>query len=147
MVELSYKERIEEKISEIERYLEELYSYFTPLNPDLEDYKKDYKTKAICERYTEKIIEAVEDLAFLIINYRKLKYPEYDKEVFDILEENKVISDNLAKKFKDAKGMRNVIAHQYGKIDDEVIFNSVSEELENDTREFIKSIELSLNIR
>jgi len=143
MAESSFKERIKEKIKEIEKFLEELYKNI-PSNMDLEDYKNDIKTKAICERYAEKIIEAIEDLAFLIINLRKLKYPEYEKEVFDILKDKKIISETLSKKLKDAKGMRNFIAHEYGKIDDEIIFNSVTEDLENDTKEFIKSIRLNL---
>jgi uncharacterized protein YutE (UPF0331/DUF86 family) len=143
MEKSSFKERIEEKITEIEKFLEELYDYFTPLNLELEDYKRDYKIKAICERYCEKIIEAIEDLGFLIINLKQLKYPEYEKEVFDILKDNKIISENLSKKLKEAKGMRNFIAHQYGKVDDELVFNSISEDLEKDTKEFIKSIELS----
>ncbi len=144
MAKSSYKKRIEEKIDEIYKFLEELYSYFTPLNLDLEDYKRDFKTKAICERYCEKIIEAIEDIAFLMINHKKLKFPEYEKEVFDILKDSKIISESLCKKFKEAKGMRNFIAHQYGKVDDEIVLNSVSEELEKDAKEFIKSIELSL---
>ena len=143
MEKSSFKKRIEEKIVEIEKFLEELYENI-PSNMDLEDYKKDVATKAICERYAEKIIEAIEDLAFLIINLRELKYPEYEKEVFDILKDKNIISETLSKKLKDAKGMRNFIAHEYGKIDDEIVFNSVTEDLEKDTKEFIKSIELSL---
>ncbi len=98
------------------------------------------KIKAICERYAEKIIEAVEDLAFLMVNYKELKYPEYEKEIFDILFEEKIISETLAKKLKDAKGMRNVIAHEYGRIDDEIVFETVTEQLIPDVNEFIKDI-------
>ncbi len=135
----SIKERINEKISEIEKFIEELFE-FVPKEMELEEYKRDLKTKAICERYAEKIIEAIEDLAFLEINYKRLKYPEHEKEVFDILYENKIISEILAKKLKEAKGMRNIIAHQYGKIDDELVFEAVTEQLGKDAKEFIKAI-------
>ncbi|MEK6951775.1 MAG: hypothetical protein AABX29_02060 [Nanoarchaeota archaeon] len=54
-------ERIEEKIDEIENYLEEL---LTIIPDNLDVYLKDFKTKAACERYFEKIIEATVDLAF-----------------------------------------------------------------------------------
>ena len=84
MEKQSIKERINDKISEIEKFTEEL-SEFMPGSMELEGYKQDLKTKAICERYSEKIIEAIEDLAFLIVNYKELKYPEYEKEIFDIL--------------------------------------------------------------
>lgn len=143
MAEKSIRERIDKKIKEIERFIFELYESI-PQNLDLEDYKRDIKTKAICERYCEKIIEAVEDLAFLMINYKKLSYPEEEKEVFDILKDNKIISEDLSKKLRNAKGMRNVIAHQYGKIDDEIIFNSITEELNKDVDEFINNIKLNL---
>ena len=139
MERLSFKERIENKINEIEEYMNEL-SKMTPENIGLEDYKRDLKTKAIFERYAEKIIEAVEDLAFLAVNLKKLKYPEHEKEVFDILAENKIITEELSKKLKDAKGMRNIIAHEYGKIDDEIVFEAVTEQLGKDAREFIKEI-------
>ena len=40
--------------------------------------------------------------------------------------------------------MRNVIAHQYGIIDDEKVFNAINDSLDRDTKEFIKSVELIL---
>ena len=129
--------RGEDKINEIETYLGELESLL-PL--DFEEYKRDFKTKAACERYFEKIIESVIDLAFIFIKERNFKIPEEDKQAFDILKEEKIISEKLAEKLKDAKGMRNVIAHEYGKIDDELVFEAITEQLEKDVREFINSL-------
>ena len=73
------------------------------------EYVNDPKTKAACERYFEKIIEAVVDLAFLIIKEQGLKLPEEEKEAFDILALEKIIDKELAEKLKDAKGMRNIM--------------------------------------
>ena len=143
MEKQSMKKRIEEKIEEIERFVYELYTHI-PHGIDFEDYRMDTAKKAISERYFEKIIEAIEDLCFLIINYKKLRYPDYEKEVFFILSEKKIISDILAKKLSDAKGMRNVITHQYGKIDDERVFLAVTEELEKDVNDFLDSLRRSL---
>jgi len=135
----SIKKRIIEKIEELREFISQLYE-FIPSNMDLEDYKQDLKTKAVCERYCEKIIEAAEDLSFLMISYRKLKYPENEKEVFDILKQAGIISEELTEKLKDFKGMRNIIAHQYGKIDDEIVFEAVTEQLEKDINSFINII-------
>lgn len=129
--------RINDKIKEIENYLSELIE-ITPEN--FQEYMHDFKTKAACERYFEKIIETVIDLAFLIIKDKRFELPEEDKETFDILAKEKIISKKLAEKLKDAKGMRNIIAHKYGKIDDEIVFESITEELEKDVKEFIKKI-------
>lgn len=131
--------RIKDKIKEIETYLTELLSI---IPKDFQDYIADLKTKAACERYSEKIIGAVVDLAFLIIKEKGLKVPEEDKEAFDILAEEKIISEDLATKLKDAKGMRNIISHQYGNIDDEIIFESITKELERDVREFLENMKV-----
>ena len=130
--------RINEKIIEVEQFLEELESC---LPDDFIEYKQDFKIRAIGERYFEKIIEAIIDIAFLIIKEKNLKQPEYEKQVFDILFNNKIISQELSLKLQDAKGMRNIIAHEYGKVDDELIFHSLTEELIIDSYEFIKQIE------
>lgn len=129
--------RIDDKIEEIELYLTQL-SEITPSS--LEEYISDFKQKLMCERLFEKIIEAVVDLAFLVIGERRLKSPEDDKEAFDVLIQEGIIPEELGKKLKDAKGMRNIIAHKYGKIDDEIVFEVISEELDKDVRKFINNI-------
>ena len=37
--------------------------------------------------------------------------------------------------------MKNLIAHQYGRINDEIVFKAVTEDLEKDVEEFIKAVE------
>lgn len=133
--------RIKDKINEIKKYLEELLS-IKPIK--LRDYIKDLKTKAACERYFEKIIEAVIDLSFLVIKEKGFELPEEDSEAFNILEKEEVISVSLSEKLKDAKGMRNILAHQYGAVDDELVFNAISEEIESDVSDFINTIKKNL---
>jgi uncharacterized protein YutE (UPF0331/DUF86 family) len=52
-------ERINDKIEEIEKYLGELLEI---IPSSLVGYGQDFKAKAACERYAERIIEAVVDL-------------------------------------------------------------------------------------
>jgi uncharacterized protein YutE (UPF0331/DUF86 family) len=80
------------------------------------------------------------DLAFLLIKLNKLKIPNEDTEAFLILAEKNIISLNLAEKFKQAKGMRNIIAHEYGKVDDELVFEAITTELVKDVRDFLREI-------
>jgi len=133
--------RIDDKIDEIGRFLEELGSI---MPSSLEEYKSSLEKKAACERYVEKIVEAVTDLAFLVIKEKKLRLPEDDIDAFNILLENKIIDNGLASKLKNAKGMRNIISHQYGKIDDEIVFEAIKGELDRDIKEFIEQIENTL---
>lgn len=129
--------RIDDKIKEVELYLCQLNEVI-PVS--LEKYAGHFKIKLMCERLFEKIVETLVDLAYLIINENKFKSPENDEQAFYIMGDNKIISNELAEKLRGAKGMRNIIAHEYGKVDDELVYEAVSNELINDTQEFIKSI-------
>ena len=98
------------------------------------------RTKAASEHYFEKIIEALADLSFIFIRENGFQSPKEDVEAFFVLAEKNIISDELAKRLKEAKGMRNVISHEYGKIDDALVFESISQELKKDVEEFVESI-------
>ncbi len=130
-------ERINDKITEIKKYLKEL----EPILPkNLEEYLKSFEKKAACERYLEKITEAICDLAYLIIKEQRLELENYEK-VFDVLFENKIISENVYIKMKNAKGMRNIIAHRYGELDDNLIFESITKNLITDANKFTEEIQ------
>ena len=129
--------RIKDKINEIQKYLEELETIL-PMN--LEEYVRSIEKKAACERYFEKIIESANDLAYLIIKKERFEIPEENKS-FEVLFENKIISKKVFLKLKNAKGMRNIIAHKYGDVDDELIFESITEELISDIEEFLNELD------
>jgi len=129
--------RINDKILEIKGQLQELNEI---LPQNFEEYISNFEKKAACERYFEKIIEAVIDLVFLVIQNKNLKIPEDEESSFILLLNEKIISEELAKKLKNAKGMRNFIIHQYGKINDELVYEVLTEQLEKDINEFINII-------
>ncbi len=131
-------ERINDKIVEIEKCLEELSEI---LPESFDKYKRNLEKRLACERGFEKVIEAVLDLGFIFIKEKELKMPKDDEDLFDILLQERVISEELALKLKDAKGMRNFIIHQYEKIDDELVFEAITEQLEKDVSEFLSMIE------
>lgn len=133
--------RIEDKIEQILKFLEELEEI---IPGDLEDYKLNKEKKAACERYFEKIIEAITDLTFYTIKIKKLRIPQDDGDAFQVLKEVKIIDDVLTNKLKEAKGMRNILAHEYGEVDDEVVFEAIKEQLNPDVNEFINKIKKAL---
>jgi uncharacterized protein YutE (UPF0331/DUF86 family) len=136
-------ERINAKINEIQEYLRNV----AEISPDnLEEYQTNWKTKAICERLCEKITEAVVDISFLIFKEelnkdKNIKIPKNDSEVFEILRDRNIISSELCKNLIELKAMRNWLAHEYGEIDDEIIFHAVSEELHKDINNFLSVVE------
>ncbi|MBI2668566.1 DUF86 domain-containing protein [Candidatus Woesearchaeota archaeon] len=79
------KEKIKEKIAEINQFIGEL-SEIVPAEYD--SYIGNSRDRAACERFFEKIVEASVDLGFIIVKYKKLEVPQSDKELFKILEKN-----------------------------------------------------------
>jgi uncharacterized protein YutE (UPF0331/DUF86 family) len=137
------EERINDKIGEIEKYLDELKAML-PLS--FEEYEKDAKTKAACERYFEKIMEAATDLAFLVIKSKKATIPEDDLGSFPILSKEKIISENLGLKLREAKQMRNFISHRYQYVDDLTVYNSIKDELSRDVRDFLEQVKNNIKL-
>ncbi|MBU0980472.1 MAG: DUF86 domain-containing protein [Nanoarchaeota archaeon] len=129
--------RIKDKAKEIKEFISELDSI---MPDDLAEYKSSIEKKAACERYLEKIVEAMTDLAFLVIKARRLKIPEDDIDAFNILLENKIVDKDLTAKVKNAKGMRNILAHQYGKVDDGIVFDALKTKIMKDAESFSRQV-------
>lgn len=126
-----------DKIVEIEGYLDVLEKF---LPEDFDEYIGDEKTKAACERYFEKIAEAVIDLVFLVIKEEGFRSPDNDRDAMKVLSENSIISLELSDRLSDAKSMRNIIIHEYGYIDDKLVFDSMKNELIRDVGKFLEAV-------
>ena len=131
------EDRIKDKILDIEKYLEELEGI---IPNTFGEYDGSIEKKAAGERYFEKIVEAVVDLAYLIIRKKQFNMPESEDQAFVILENKNIISQKLSKNLQNAKSMRNFIIHRYAEINNELVFNAISEELEKDIKEFVEII-------
>ena len=131
------KNRIFDKIEQIEEDI----SFLEEIAPNtFEEYKSSIVKRRACERQIERIMEAVTDVAFYLIKIKNLKRPEDDSSSYSILNDSEIISKDLAESLKSAKGMKNFITHQYDKIDDEIVFNSIKNQLGKDIREFIGKV-------
>ncbi len=129
--------RIQDKITEIEKYLQELEEI---VPASFEEYSSNLQAKAACERYTEKITEALCDLSFLVLRELGTQAPEDDKQLFAVLARKKVIDVQLSEKLQKAKAMRNFLAHRYAYINDHLVYSAVKNELKRDATNFIKAI-------
>lgn len=128
------KERTEKKIKEIESYLDNLISF----KPEtFEEYKTNLEKKWACERACERISEGLVDLAIFIIRIKEINYNEEDEKAFGVLLKNKIIDENLCGKLRNLKGMRDYLAHRYGEVNDEIVFDAINNEIENDANNFL----------
>ena len=129
------------KLIELEQLMDTLNSLKVG---SLENYLADLKAQATYEHYFERILEAITKIVFTVVKIKKLRLPDDDKHSFELLAEHKILTNILAKRLIDAKGMRNIIAHEYGKVDHEKVFEAVNNELKDDVNEFINQIKLYL---
>jgi uncharacterized protein YutE (UPF0331/DUF86 family) len=84
-------------------------------------------------------------LAELVIKQRGLRIPQSYAESFDILGENQILEPEFAYQFASIAGFRNFIAHDYEKVDQEVICGHIMDRLE-DVDLYLRQINSSLEM-
>lgn len=134
------KEKILSKIDELNRDLEMLES----IKPtEFKEYENNIEKKAACERFLHVSIECVNDICNIILSNLKLGLPSDEDEVFKKLQDVKVIKKDTAIILRGMKSFRNILVHKYGTIDDELVFENLSqledfEKFKTEVLDFIK---------
>lgn len=68
-------------------------------------------------------IENVIDVCSILNADLSLGVPADDDDIIEKLEVNKVLSEELIKKIRNMKGFRNILVHRYGRVQDELAFD------------------------
>lgn len=118
------------KIELIEESLKRLREINSEIS-NLKQYKSSWRAKDIVERNLHKIIEAIIDIAKILISRKKLKEPSTNREVFEILHENNLFPSDFLKIIDKMIGLRNIIVHSYDKIDDNIIYGILKKNLKD----------------
>jgi len=84
-------------------------------------YKNDWKTQRIVERTLQILIELCMDIANHIISDGKMRLPAGYADIFQVLMENRVIDKRLWSRMGKMAKFRNVVVHQYEKIDPAIV--------------------------
>lgn len=84
-------------------------------------------------------IEAIFDICNHIISDLCLRKPENYKDIFKVLFENNIISETQFEKFSKMAGFRNILVHDYAKINREMVYEIILNNL-NDFEDFIDTI-------
>lgn len=112
------RERILGKIDQLEGYLGELS---TIVPRDFAAYQKVEKRRA-CERLLQVSIEAVIDVCHLLVTGLRLGIPAEEDDLFEKLEAAGIISPQTKETLKEMKGFRNILVHEYARIDDRMVY-------------------------
>jgi len=119
------RERILARLSELEGYLRELHT----IEPKSFSEFQEIEKKRACERLLQISVEAAIDICHLFVTGLKLGLPAEEEDLFVKLEREQIISSLLKEKLKEMKGFRNILVHEYGEVDDKIVYQAVKTRL------------------
>lgn len=113
----------------IERSIKQVRSFYK--NCDKESFDTDYKTQDAISMNIQRSCEAAIDLANHVIKSNKLGLPANSRESFEILHSEEIIDDELLRSMKAAVGFRNILVHNYEKIEISILQNIIENHLDD----------------
>jgi len=133
------KTQLDKIIFKLER-LDEYLKYLSEIQKvNKKSFLADYHFFGLAERYLQLAIEVILDVGKLVVVAENLRRPEDNQDIFVVLREKKIISPAIFEKLAGISGFRNILVHDYEKIDREIIFKKLQNNLD-DFRNFKKEI-------
>lgn len=126
------RKMVEKKISKIYeelRYLEEFLEF------TFDDVAKDYKTHHIVERIIEIVVGFAIDInQHIIVEQGKGDLPFDFKKSFLLLFNLGIYPKEFAERISNSAGLRNILVHDYAKLDEKKFYNSIRDCFKDYTR-------------
>lgn len=138
---MTIREKVSKKLENLREYVGYLKGY---QGRPVEDMKRDPTLRGAVERYLHLSAECVIDVAEIMISELGLRKPEEYRESIDILGEAGILPDEFAFRFALIAGFRNILVHEYAKIDLEEVHRHLQKDLD-DFERFSKYIVDYLN--
>ncbi len=124
------------RIDIVERNLKEINNIVTEGE---EEFLKSYRSILAGRHAIFESIEACIDIGNHIIASKGQRRPEDYKDVFVILQEDKIIPRNLSGRLQNMARFRNLLVHSYVKIDDRKVFAIMKKDVK-DIKEFVRFV-------
>ena len=124
-------EVIESKLRHLREYLTDLQEYETV---SLSAYRTSKKDQRFVERTLQLACEGCLDIASHIISRRGLREPREHKDLFAVLFEAGVISEPTCEAMVKMAKFRNIVVHDYARIDPEVVLGILRKNLHDFAR-------------
>lgn len=105
------------------------------------EFIADYHVYGLAERYLQLSIECLLDIGRLIITGLGLRKPNRHQEIVEILWEADVLSTDLASRLQGIAGFRNILVHNYLKINRGFVYENLQKgvvDLEDFSREVVE---------
>jgi uncharacterized protein YutE (UPF0331/DUF86 family) len=117
---------IVDKLRYINRYTDDLKQM---RGMSKEEYVEDMVTQRAVERTLLNLVQACIDLAQHIRSAKGLSPTGTAKQEMQALGNAEILSRETQEKMEEAIGFRNILAHRYGDIDHEVVFDVLHDDL------------------
>jgi len=124
------RQKIFEKIQKLEEY----FSYLKQVRKEIKSEKAfldDFHFYGLTERYLQLSCQAIIDTLNLVIIEEGIEKPESGQEIVSFLFNKGIISENLFSRLEGIVGFRNILVHEYGKIDHKRIYQYLMGRLED----------------
>ena len=119
------RDRVLAKLDELDGYLRELRS----IAPERFEEYLGVEKKRACERLAQVAVEVALDVCALLVAGMRLGLPGGEDDLFEKLTRSKAISEPMADTLRRMKGLRNLLVHEYGRVNDRIVFEVVSQRL------------------
>ena len=111
-----------------------------------DEYRDNIRLKKAVERSLQVAIEICHDISQRLISERGFRLVDTYRESFEVLEEEGVLSPELGREMKKMAGFRNLIVHDYARIDDTLVYGILKRHLQ-DFEHFADAVERYLGIQ
>lgn len=112
------RDRVLAKLDELDGYLAELCAI---VPSSLAEYRGVEKRRA-CERVLQISVEAVIDVCALLVAGLRLGCPAEEDDLFDKLVRRGILSAPTIDVLRRMRGLRNILMHEYGRVNDALVF-------------------------
>ncbi len=129
------KERIYIKLDEIDQYLKEIEEIIPSSSAE---YSTDPMRKRALERLIQITVESVMDVSAILVKEMRLGLPYGEEDFLDKIS-GTVLNPVLVEKLGEMKGFRNILVHGYSQIDDERVYEILTNDIE-DVIEFKEAV-------
>lgn len=117
------------KKESIERCIKQIRAYYQL--PAAEPFEEDYLRQDAIALNLQRACEQCIDLANHTIRTRKLGLPKESRESFRILAANHIISQGVATSLEGMVGFRNVLVHEYQRLDIKLMIEVIENRLDD----------------
>ena len=119
------RDRVLAKLDELRGYVSELRE-IAPAT--IEEYRR-IPVKRACERLVQIAVECVIDVCQLLVSGLRLGLPAEEEDLFDKLAAAELLTPEIVDTLRRMRGCRNILVHEYGRVSDEIVFETIASRL------------------